>query len=406
MNKTILILKHEFAQTLRRKSYIIMTLAFPLIALLAILAFQIIGGAGGPTEPGESISVGYVDNTGSFFDYTEQQEVIFIPKPSEQEATDALLEGEISQYIVIPQDYLSSGLVVRYTLLREVEPPGEVWQAIKNFLISNLLEEQSNQQVVTRVQYPLSMNSITLDESGQVAAEQGGFSAFIVPYIFSILLVMAIFTSSGFLLQGLGEEKENRVMEILLSSVSPRQLITGKVLGLGAAGLIQILVWLISARFLAQMASSSIGGILSTLQIPTDFLILSLVYFILGYLLFAVVMAGAGSIGATARESQQLSMVFILPAVIPFWLVAFIMENPNNMIAQILTIFPFTAPITVMLRMGLTDIPIWQLAASMILMVATILGLLVLAAKIFRTFLLMHGKTPRLGEIVRYLRQA
>lgn len=406
MNKTILILKHEFAQTLRRKSYIIMTLAFPLIALLAILAFQIIGGAGGPTEPGESISVGYVDNTGSFFDYTKQQEVIFIPKPSEQEATDALLEGEISQYIVIPQDYLSSGLVVRYTLLREVEPPGEVWQAIKNFLISNLLEEQSNQQVVTRVQYPLSMNSITLDESGQVAAEQGGFSAFIVPYIFSILLVMAIFTSSGFLLQGLGEEKENRVMEILLSSVSPRQLITGKVLGLGAAGLIQILVWLISARFLAQMASSSIGGILSTLQIPADFLILSLVYFILGYLLFAVVMAGAGSIGATARESQQLSMVFILPAVIPFWLVAFIMENPNNMIAQILTIFPFTAPITVMLRMGLTDIPIWQLAVSMILMVATILGLLVLAAKIFRTFLLMHGKTPKLGEIVRYLRQA
>ena len=406
MNKTILILKHEFAQTLRRKSYIIMTLAFPLIALLAILAFQIIGGAGGPTEPGESISVGYVDNTGSFFDYTKQQEVIFIPKPSEQEATDALLEGEISQYIVIPQDYLSSGLVVRYTLLREVEPPGEVWQAIKNFLISNLLEEQSNQQVVTRVQYPLSMNSITLDESGQVAAEQGGYSAFIVPYIFSILLVMAIFTSSGFLLQGLGEEKENRVMEILLSSVSPRQLITGKVLGLGAAGLIQILVWLISARFLVGMASSSIGGILSTLQIPTDFLILSLVYFILGYLLFAVVMAGAGSIGATARESQQLSMVFILPAVIPLWLVAFIMENPNNMIAQILTIFPFTAPITVMLRMGLTDIPIWQLAVSMILMVATILGLLVLAAKIFRTFLLMHGKTPKLGEIIRYLRQA
>ena len=406
MNKTTLILKHEFAQTLRRKSYIIMTLAFPLIALLAILAFQIIGGAGDPSEPGERISMGYVDNTGSFIDYTEQQEVILIPKQSEKEATDALLEGEISQYIVIPQDYLSSGLVVRYTLLREVEPPGEVWQAIKNFLISNLLEGQSGQQVVTRVQYPLSMNNITLDESGQVATEQGGFSAFIVPYIFSILLVMAIFTSSGFLLQGLGEEKENRVMEILLSSVSPRQLITGKVLGLGAAGLLQILVWLISARFLVGMASSSIGGILSTLQIPTDFLILSLIYFILGYLLFAVVMAGAGSIGATARESQQLSMVFILPAVIPFWLVAFIMENPNNVIAQILTIFPFTAPITVMLRMGLTDIPIWQLAVSMILMVATILGLLVLAAKIFRTFLLMHGRTPRLREIVRYLRQA
>ncbi|MFH1662804.1 MAG: ABC transporter permease [Chloroflexota bacterium] len=406
MNKTLLILKHEFRQTLRRKSYIIMTLAFPLIALLAILAFQVIGGAGGPSEPGEIVSVGYVDNTGSLINYTDQQGVVMTPQTNEQEATDALLEEEISQFIVIPQDYLSSGLVLRYTLERELEPPDEVWQAIKNFLISNLLEGQSSQQVVTRVQYPLSLNSITLDESGQVAAEQGGFSAFIVPYIFSILLVMAIFTSSGFLLQGLGEEKENRVMEILLSSVSPRQLITGKVLGLGAAGLLQILVWLISARFLAGMASSSIGGILSSLQIPADFLILSLIYFILGYLLFAVVMAGAGSIGATARESQQLSTVLILPSVIPFWMTAFIMESPDNLIAQILTIFPFTAPVTVMLRMGLTDIPIWQLAVSMILMIATILGLLVLAAKIFRTFLLMHGKTPKLWEIIRYLRQA
>ena len=316
------------------------------------------------------------------------------------------MAGDIDQYFIIPQDYLSTGLVNRYTLDRELEPPGAVWQAIKNFLVSNLLGEETDSQVIERVQYPLALNSITLDESGQVAPEQGGFSAFIVPYIFSILLVMAIFTSSGFLLQGLGEEKENRVMEILLSSVSPRQLITGKVFGLGAAGLLQILVWLISARFLAEMASSSIGGMLSSLQIPTDFLMLGVIYFILGYLLFAVVMAGAGSIGATARESQQLSMVFILPAVAPLWFTALIMNNPNNVVAQLLTLFPFTAPITVMLRMGLTDIPIWQLAVSIILMIATILGLLVLSAKIFRTFLLMYGKTPRLGEIVKLLRQA
>ena len=405
MNKTLIILRHEFSKTLKRKSFIIMTLAFPLLTLLAIVGFQVIQNMGGPPAV-EVIEIGYVDQVGGFDDYTSQLDVTLVPQVNEDKATEALLAGDIDQYFIIPQDYLTSGVVTRYMLERELEPPDAVWQSIKNFLISNLLEGQSSQQVVTRVQYPLSMNSITLDESGQVAPEQGGFSAFIVPYIFSMLLVVAIFTSSGFLLQGLGEEKENRVMEILLSSVSPRQLITGKVFGLGAAGLLQILVWLISARFLAGMASSSIGGMLSSLQIPADFLVLGVIYFILGYLLFAVVMAGAGSIGATARESQQLSMVFILPAVIPFWMVALIMENPNNVIAQILTIFPFTAPITVMLRMGLTDIPIWQLAVSMILMVATILGLLVLAAKIFRTFLLMHGKTPRLREIVRYIRQA
>ena len=406
MNKTILILKHEFGQTLRRKSYIIMTLAFPLIALLAILVFQVIEGAGAPDEPDETISIGYVDNAGFFINHEEQQRVILVPQTGEQEATDALLEGEISQYIVIPQDYLSSGLVFRYTLERELETPDEVWQAIKNFLISNLLGDQSSQQIVTRAQYPLSLSSITLDESGQVAAEQGGFSTFILPYIFSFLLLISIFTSSGYIMQGLGEEKENRVMEILLSSVSPRQLITGKVIGLGAAGLLQILVWLVSARYLAGMASSTIGGILSTLQIPLDFLLLSLIYFILGYLLFAVIMAGAGSIGATARESQQLSVIFTLTAVAPIWVAFFIIENPNHIIVQLLTMFPLTAPVTVMLRMGLTDIPVWQLAVSIGLMIATIIGLLFLVAKIFRTFLLMHGKTPKLGEIVRYLRQA
>ena len=250
------------------------------------------------------------------------------------------------------------------------------------------------------------MSSTTLDSSGQVAEEQGGFTAFIVPYIFSILLIMSIFTSSGYIVQGLGEEKENRIMEVLLSSVSPRQLITGKVLGLGSAGLIQIVIWLVSARFIAGMASSTIGGMLSSLQVTTEFLVISLIYFVLGYFLFAIIMAGAGSIGATARESQQLSVMFTLAAVAPLWFAVAITENPDGAISQALTMFPLTAPVTVMLRMGLGDIPVWQYAVSMGLMVLTIIGLLFLVAKIFRVFLLMYGKTPKMGEIIRYLRQA
>jgi len=405
MNKTLLILKHELWQTLRRRSFIIMTLAFPLIGVLAIVGFQVIQGIGEP-PPVEVIEIGYVDYSGGFDVITQPELVKFTSQPSEEEATDALLEGEISQYFVIPQDYLSNGVIARYTLERELETPDEVWAAIKDFLISNLLEGQSDPQIVERVQYPLALSSITLDENGDIAPEQGGFSAFIVPYIFSILLIMAIFTSSGFLLQGLGEEKENRVMEILLSSVSPRQLITGKVLGLGTAGLLQIVVWLVSARFLAGMASSTIGGILSSIQISTDFLILGVIYFILGYILFAIIMAGAGSIGATARESQQFSAFFTFSAVIPFFFITSILENPGGVIAQVLTFFPFTAPITVILRLGVTDIPLWQLAVSIGLMILTILGTLWLAAKIFRVFLLMYGKTPKLGEVVRYLRQS
>jgi ABC-2 type transport system permease protein len=406
MSKTLIILKHELLNTLRRKSFIIMTLAFPILGVLIIGGYQIIQGMGEPTPVEETVTVGYVDKTDIFNDYISYDNITLISEPDEAAAFAAMTDEEINEYFVIPEDYLSTGVITRYTLERELEVSGEVAAVMRDFLVNNLLAGQVDSEIISRVTYPLSLNSITLDSDGQISENQGGYTAFIVPYIFSVLLIMAIFTSSGFLLQGLGEEKENRVMEILLSSVSPRQLITGKVLGLGAAGLFQIVIWLFSARYLANMASSTIGGMLSSLSVSMEFLIIALIYFVLGYLLFAVIMAGAGSIGATARESQQLSVVFTLTAVIPFYFIASIMENPDGVISRIFTIFPFTAPITVIIRMGVADIPLWQLAISIALIIVTIIGLLFLVAKIFRTFLLMHGKTPKISEIFKYLKQA
>jgi ABC-2 type transport system permease protein len=409
MNKTILILKHEFGQTIRRKSFIIMTLAFPVLALIAIGVFSFIQGIEKPPAPEGETTIGYIDDVGDFSGYTEQMgepTVTLIGYGIPQEATSALLAGEISEYFIIPSDYVATGEIIRYTLERELEPPGKIQWAIKSFLLSNLLRGQTSPEVVERAKVPVTLVSIRLDETGQVATNQGGFGAFIVPYLFSILLLMAIFTSSGFLLQGLGEEKENRVIEILLSSVSARQLLTGKVLGLGAAGLLQMLIWLLSAGVLMGMAPTTIGGFMSTLQIPGNFLVLGTVYFILGYLLFAILMAGVGSISPTAREGQQLSMIFTMSAIIPFIIAPFIMENPGHVVTQILTLFPFTSPITVMIRLGLADIPTWELIASIALLVIFIIGSMVLAAKVFRTFLLRYGMRPRLGEIIKSLREA
>jgi len=406
VNKTILILKHEFGQTIKRKSFIIMTLAFPVLALIAIGGFSLIQRMEKPPTPGEEVTIGYIDEAGNFSNYTSQPGVTLVPYPAQEEATSALLAEEISEYFIIPSDYVSTGVVTRYTLERELEPPEETQWAIKSFLLSNLLQGQTEPEVTERVKAPMNLGTVRLDESGEVATEQGGFGAFVIPYLFSILLIMAIFTSSGFLLQGLAEEKENRIMEILLSSVSARQLLTGKILGLGAAGLLQILIWLLSVMLLAQLASTTIGGLLTTLQIPGNLLILGVVYFILGYLLFSVLMAGVGSVATTAREGQQLAMIFTMSAVIPFIIAPFIMNNPGHIVTQVLTLFPITAPITVMIRMGLTDIPAWEVALSIVLLVMAIIGALVLAAKVFRTFLLMYGKRPRLGEIIRCLREA
>jgi len=408
VNKTILILKHEFGQTIKRKGFIIMTLAFPMIALLAIGIYQIVQGIDTSPAPDEEVTIGYVDKIGIFEGYTEQPGgITFIAYHTQEEATSALLTEDISEYFIIPSDYVSTGVVTRYTLERELEPPEETQWAIKSFLLSNLLRGQTEPEVTERVKAPMNLGTVRLNESGEVATDQGGFGSIIVPFLFGFLLIMAIFSSSGYLLQGLGEEKENRIMEILLSSVSARQLLTGKVLGLGAAGLVQIVIWLLSAVFLVQLASTTIGGVFSMIQIPDNMLLLGIVYFILGYLFFAVLMAGIGAVGATTRESQQLSALIIIPAIIPIYVFLFIMRsNPDHIIGRIFTLIPFSAPIMVFMRLGVSEIPTWELVLSISILIAGIIGGLVLAAKVFRTFVLMYGKRPRLGEIIKSLREA
>ncbi len=406
MNKTVLILKHEFRQTIKRKGFIIMTLAFPLLGLIAIGIVGLIQGMEKPPDPGEEVTIGYVDEMGGFANFTSQPGVTIIPYPTQEEVTSALLAEDINEYFIISPDYVSTGVIARYITEKELEPSGDTRWAIRSFLLSNLLRGQTDPEVTERVKAPLVLVSTRLSSTGEVATDQGGLGAFLVPFMFSVLLIVSVFSSSGYLLQGLSEEKENRIIEILLSSVSARQLLAGKVLGLGAIGLIQIVIWLLSIVFLVNMASTAIGGVLSTIQIPASFLVLGIVYFILGYFFFAVIMAGVGALGATTRESQQLSMIFIFPAIVPIYVFIFSQFNPNHVLTQVLTLIPFTAPTTVFMRLGLSEISTWELALSITLLIASIIGALVLAAKVFRTFLLMYGKRPRLGEIIRCLREA
>jgi ABC-2 type transport system permease protein len=252
----------------------------------------------------------------------------------------------------------------------------------------------------------LNLVTITLTATGAVASEQGGLTNLIIPGIFSLLLALALVFSSTYMLQGLGEEKENRLMEILLSSVSTRQLIIGKVLGIGAAGLVQVVVWVVSLLFLLNLASSSIGGFISTLQIPANFLALGVAYFILGYLLFAVLSAGVAAISATVREGQGLASIFTLFAIAPLWFYSLLLLFPNSPIWVVFSIFPFSAPVLVMLRLGMTGVPAWQLTVSIAVLVLSIVGGLLLAAKLLRTYILMYGKRPNLGQIIRSLRSA
>jgi len=286
--------------------------------------------------------------------------------------------------------------------LRPASPA--ITAAINNFLLGNLLAGKVPEATIARIEAPLNLVTTRLTETGAVAPEQGGYGNLIIPFVFSILLALSIIFSSTYLLQGLGEEKENRLIEILLSSVSARQLLTGKLLGIGAAGLVQVAIWVISAPFLLNLASSSIGGFISTIQLPANFVALAVVYFILGYLLFAVLSAAIGAISSGSREGQQLIGVFTIPLLIPLWFTSLLMFLPDNPVWAFFTIFPLSAPVEVIMRLGVSDIPVWQLVASIAVLVLSIIGILLLTIRIFRTYLLMYGKRPGVGEVIRNLR--
>jgi len=286
MNKTFLIFKHEFLSTIKRVGFIILTFALLVLALLGIGIFHITSGIAKPSA--EITKIGYVDETGSFSQSTTEGNIIFVHFDNSNAATQALVKKDITEFFVIPQDYISKGLIERYTMQKEVTPPAATTNAVKNFVTSNLLAGRISETVIKRIEAPLNLVTITLTLTGAVASKQGGLINLIIPGIFSFLLAFSLSFSSAYVLQGLGEEKESRLMEILLSSVSTRQLIVGKVLGIGAAGLVQVVIWVISIRFLLNLASSSIGGIISMIKIPANFWVFGVVYFILGYSLFAV----------------------------------------------------------------------------------------------------------------------
>jgi len=402
MNKILLIFRHELMHALRRVGFIILTLAVPVLALLGIGIFRIVSGITAP--PVEVTRIGYVDEPGIFSQFNTQGNLEFVNFDTIEAATRALIDKDVTEYFVIPQDFVETGMVRFYSTQRQLIPPEGTISAVQKFITSNLLSGKVSPSVITRVESSINAISITLTSTGEVAPQQGGFANFILPAIFGVLLAFSLMFSSIYVLQSLSEEKENRLMEILLSSVSTRQLLTGKVLGLGAAGLLQVIFWAITLPLLMNLASSSIGGFLSSIQVPLSFWILGIVYFILGYTIFAVLSAGIAAVTSNLQEASGLSAIYSIFNFAPFWFFSVLMLFPASPAWVVLTIFPLTAPVLTMLRLGVTGVPVWQMAVNISLLILSILGGLWVDSKLLRAYMLMYGKRPGIGQIIRSLR--
>ncbi len=402
MNKTFLIFRHEFINTVKRPGFTILTFTVPLLVLIAIGIGRIKTDVSGKAVT-EIQSIGYVDETGQLDDYQDQGIVQLVPFGSVEEARQALIDHDVNEYIVISENSLGSGVIDRFLLEKQIEAPAYITAAIKNFISSNLLSEKVSPEIIRIVETPFVVHNTKLTETGRIDTEQGGAGAIIVPAVFALLLAISIQFTSSYLLKGFGEEKESRLIEVLISSVSVGQLLKGKVLGLGAVGLLQVLVWLLCAPLLVSLLSDSAYYFVRSIQLPPNFILFGIIYFILGYLFFAVLSISVGAISPNATEGQQLSLIYTLIGYVPLWLMSLLMVFPDSPVWVILSLFPVTAPAQVILRLGMVDIPLWEIIASIGIMVLSIIGVLNLSIRIFRVHFLLHGRRPKLREVVNRL---
>ena len=216
-----------------------------------------------------------------------------------------------------------------------------------------------------------------------------------------ILLMASLLASAGYLLQAVATEKENKVVEVLLSSADPDEILAGKLLGLGGAGLIQIAVWfsMAAAGGTATVMLMSIAGV----QIPWLAISLGVAYFVLGYLLIGSLMIGTASLGSTIRESQQLSMVWSILTVVPMVALNSLLAEPSGLVARILTWIPFTSPLTMIMRLSIDPrgVAWWEIVGSLAMLALGIYAAIKIGARLFRVGVLLSGARPKLREILR-----
>lgn len=401
---------HEYWTNLRRPGFIFVTLLLPALGALTLVIMLFFSGQASRLIVSqmvpESKKTGIVDESHLFTPIAPDFANHFAAYRDVEAAKADLVSGRIGGVVIIPTDYIESGKITAYTQGGFSGAAALDTSSLETMLVKGLLDGKVEPKIIERATKPERLTLITLDSKGNPATASpfSVVSGFLAPYFLSIFLVISIFSASGYLLRSVSEEKETRVIEIILSSVSATQLLAGKVIGLGALGLTQVTVWLLSAFALSGGLGAVVAGAVIVLN-PATF-VLAAVYFLLGYLVFGIIMATAGSLGTNVRESQQLAGIFTFPSGIPYMIAGFLIANPNASIARVLSFIPLTAPTMMMLRLPLGTVPIEDIVGSIVVLLVTIPIVLWAGAKIFRMGLLMYGKRPSVKEIVRVLRSA
>lgn len=419
MSKLWVIVAHEIRTTIRRPSFLFVSFGVPLVAVIIFLGVRISKRGNTATNEAstthsqlESQVEGYVDLAGLVKEMPPDLPAgILLAYPSEQHASQALEANQITAYYIIPQDYLDSGEIIyvqqEYSPLA---PDRQDWR-LRWVLLYNMLA--GDLKLAKRVWAPADFQrtNLTLAENGgaedeDCAAPGYGCDSSVLlrylPLIFLMIFFVSILTGSSLQLRSISVEKETRIIEVLAVSISPVDLLAGKIIGVGFLGLAQFVAWLGTAYLLTMLGGSTLN-LPENFRIPASILFWGLVFFLLGYGLYASLMAGAGALTPDLKSNTGVTFVIASPIYIGYTLTLVLGYNPHGWLATFLSLFPLTSPIVIMWRMVQGGIPAWQIYLAVGLLIVTTVLIVQAVARMFRVTELLSGQPFQLKRYLKAL---
>ncbi len=398
MHNFWIIFKDEYTKRVKKRSFLIVSIGIPL--MIALLLGIIITVA--EHSAGEK-SIGYVDQSGLIqgevsLPRDQQNYSIEIKRfASEADARSAMTSGQIQSVYVIPADYLQTKRVNR--LDWQTAPSTAVESQFARFLRANLAASLLPEVQTLSLEGP-ELIVRAMDGSREISS--GNIASILFPFIAGFLFFFSTVTSASYLLEAVADEKENRTMEILMTSISPEQFISGKALSLMSVSLTQLGIWILVIIAGVVILRSNMPE-LQNINIPPDYLLVGILFFIPAFALISGMMVSIGSAVTEITQGQQIAGILNLLFVLPFFFSVLLFTAPNSPLMVILTLFPTTSFITISMRWGVTAIPTGQLALSWLVLILSAAASIWAATRIFRLGMLSYGQRISLSAALRHL---
>ena len=400
------VFKFEFLNLVRRRSFMLMIILVPLIPSLLFFLLGMLNDDQTQSitqiftsEVANPLPIGVVDQSGIVKDYPDWlTNGALVEVVDEDTARQRTAANQLEGFFVIAPDYLESGKVTyikpEISMITEIVQQG----ALDELINYNLMG--ADQQLYLRYTNPVTYRYEYLDPETADTRDQDSAASFLVPYAIMMLFYMLILISSSFMLNAVGKDKENKTIEILLTSASPMDLFLGKLLGYGAASLLQMMAWGSAVVLFMNLGGQSFP-FLQGVSLSNQIVFLGIPYFILGFFLYGSLMAGIGAMAPNLREGNSSSFILTLPLIFIFLIINQLIGEPNSFLSVFLSIFPLTSSVVMMTRLAIGSVPIWQLALSLGVLIATVYLVVRGVSNLFSSQTLLTGEKFKLSTFFR-----